>query len=101
MDKKLVIGYFLSGAFAAITAILASLTLKYLIDSLIQDNITTREIPLLVIIILGARYLVTFISNITNWTLQNMYFDTLMRYKLQNFIQDLFRRAFILSSTGG
>ena len=86
MDKKLVIGYFLSGAFAAITAILASLTLKYLIDSLIQDNITTREIPLLVIIILGARYLVTFISNITNWTLQNMYFDTLMRYKLQNFI---------------
>ena len=90
MDKKLIIGYYLTTGIAAIAIILTSFTLKYLIDNLlnaqkIQLN-TASSIPFILIVVLGARYIINLISGLTSWTFQQIYFDYLLRYKLQNYL---------------
>ncbi len=90
MDKWLVSGYYLSTAIAAVMTILTSFTLKYLIDNLVvSQNLllsTTTSIPIIIIFVLAARYVVNLISNLSSWTFQQVYFDYLLRYKLQNYI---------------
>lgn len=90
MDKWLVSGYFISAAVGALTTILTSFTLKYLIDNFIvaqgKHEITYSSIPFIIIVILGARYIINLVNGLTNWTFQQMYFDYLLRYKLQNYI---------------
>lgn len=88
MDKWLVSGYYLSTGIAAIMTILTAVTLAYLIDNLIVSHGATSKasIPLIIIVILGARYTINLVSSLTSWTFQQVYFDYLMRYKLQNYI---------------
>lgn len=90
MDKKLVFGYYVVTAIAAIMVILTSFTLKYLIDYVVAVQKISlgspASIPLILIFVLGARYIVNLISGLTSWTFQQVYFDYLLRYKLQNYI---------------
>lgn len=90
MDKKLVFGYYFVTGIAAIMVILTSFTLKYLIDYIVATQKITlgnhTSIPLILIFILGARYIVNLVSGLTSWTFQQVYFDYLLRYKLQNYI---------------
>lgn len=88
MDKNLVIGYYGSAALSAITMLFTSFTLKYLVDNLItvQNASRTASVPFILIVVLGVRYIVSLIYSLTNWTFQQVYFDYLMRYKLQNYI---------------
>ncbi len=88
MDKKVTAGYYMTALLSALAPLAASITLAFLIDSLIKPN-TTMTIPLIVIIILATRYLLMLAENIILWGYRT-YFDYLFRYKLQNEINSRF-----------
>lgn len=89
MDRKVVLGYYCTAMLGALAPLAASITLKYLIDFLIAPN-TTSTIPIIIIIVLGARYLVVLLETIILWGLNRVYFDYLFRYKVQNEINRKF-----------
>lgn len=89
MDKKVTLGYYFTAMLGAMAPLAASITLKFLIDSLIKPG-NTLTIPLIVIIILAARYLVVLAESIVLWGLNRVYFDYLFRYKVQNEINRRF-----------
>lgn len=86
MDKRLVLGYYGTAVISAVLRILGIFTITYLIDALIVQNnqSLTTSIPLIVVIILASRYVLNVLANITNWIINQSYYDYLMRYKLQN-----------------
>jgi ATP-binding cassette subfamily B protein len=85
MDKRLTTAYYLTAGIGALAPLGVSLTLKFLIDSLVkyQSSVVT-SVPLIIIIALSARYLVVASEDIIAWGLNKTYFDYLFRYKLQN-----------------
>jgi len=94
MDKKVTTGYFLTAMLGALTPLILSLTLKYLIDYLISSqnlNITT-SIPIIIIVILAVRYALFLGESVIQYGLNRIYFDYLFRYKLQNFLNAKFYR---------
>lgn len=88
MDKKVVLGYYLTAFLGALAPLLASVTLALLIDSLINPGAIT--IPLIVIVVLATRYILNLVENIILWGLNRIYFDYLFRYKVQNEINRQF-----------
>ena len=89
MDKKVTLGYYLTAILGAMAPLAASITLKYLIDSLIAPGVTP-SIPTIVIVVLGARYLVVLAESVILWGFNRVYFDYLFRYKVQNEINRRF-----------
>lgn len=89
MDKKVVVGYYITALLGALAPLAASVTLAFLIDSLIKPG-ATLTIPLIVIVVLAARYLLMLAENIILWGLNRTYFDYLFRYKVQNEINRRF-----------
>lgn len=85
-DKKVTTYYYLTGAVGALTIVFISVLMKYLIDSLLvhQAQALVTSIPLIIIVILGARQLMIVGDNIIRYGLNRSYFDYLFRYKLQN-----------------
>src|SRR5690606_15632339 len=47
-------------------------------------------IPLILVVVLSARYLSNWVWDVVSWVLKETYFDYLMRYKLQNKFNNLF-----------
>lgn len=88
MDRKVVAGYYLTALLGALAPLAASITLAFLIDSLIKPG-TSVTVPMIVIVVLGTRYLLMLIENIILWGL-GTYFDYLFRYKIQNEINRRF-----------
>lgn len=85
MDKKVTFGYYFTAMIGALAPLISSLTLKYLIDSLLgQHAAASLGIPLIVIAVLAARYGLNLVENIVSWGLNIVYFDYLFRNKLQN-----------------
>ena len=76
MDKRLTFAYYSTAAIGALTPLAASLTLKYLIDSILKDQTQalSASIPLIVIIVLAARYFIIVGDNIVQWGLNRTYF---------------------------
>lgn len=89
MDKKVVAGYYITALLGALAPLAASVTLAFLIDSLIKPG-TTMTIPLIVIVVLATRYILMLAENIILWGLNRTYFDYLFRYKVQNEINRRF-----------
>lgn len=89
MDKKVTLGYYFTAMLGAMAPLAASITLKYLIDSLVAPGITP-SIPVIVIVVLVARYLVVLAESIILWGFNRVYFDYLFRYKVQNEISRRF-----------
>lgn len=85
MDKKVTFGYYSTAMVGALTPLISSLTLKYLIDSLLGKQTSLAVgIPIIVIAVLAARYSLNLVENIIQWGLNIVYFDYLFRNKLQN-----------------
>lgn len=86
MDKKVTFGYFFTTFIGSLNPIIISLTLTYLIDSLVDVSIKPGlgSIPIIVVVILATRYLLTLVGSIVQWGLRTVYFDYLFRYKVQN-----------------
>lgn len=92
MDKRVTAGYYATAGISAVATLVTSIILKYLIDDLITQQAVVTSIPLIILIILGARYLVGLIANISEWALNQVYFDYLFRYKLQNYLTYTFSK---------
>lgn len=89
MDKRITLGYYLTAMFGALAPFAASITLAFLIDSIIRPG-TKLTIPLIVIIVLAVRYLLVLSESIVLYGLNRVYFDYLFRYKVQNEINKRF-----------
>lgn len=89
MDKKVVTGYYITALLGALAPLVTSITLAFLIDSLIKPS-ASITIPIIVIAVLGTRYLLMLAENIILWGLNRTYFDYLFRYKVQNEINRRF-----------
>ncbi len=97
MDKKLTIGYYTTAALSAVTFLATSIALAYLIDNLIlAQNSPAPSIPLIILILLGTKYFLNLTHQISNWTLNQVYFDYLFRSKLQNHLSFKFYKKALL-----
>jgi len=85
IDKKITAQYYLTAAIGALIPLAASYVVKLLIDNLQRAQSGVMPVvPLIVICVLAARYLVTLTENIIYWGYNQTYLDYLFRYKLQN-----------------
>ena len=89
-DKSLTAGYYGTSGISALFPIIASYIYKLFIDNTISNLGVKPSIPLILIVILGARYLSNWIWDFISWVLKETYFDYLVRYKLQNKLNNLF-----------
>ncbi len=84
-DAKLTLYYYGTTMLGAIAPIIAGLTSKFLIDNVIlaqQQGIVT--VPLIIALIVAAHYFITGSGSLLRWGMGGVYFDHLLRYKLQN-----------------
>lgn len=94
MDRRLTLGYFLTGMLSALAPLIASLTLRYLIDTLLaaQSSTGNVDVPLMVVVILATRYILNLVESIIRMGFHVVYFDHLFRYKLQDELSERFYR---------
>lgn len=83
-DKNLLIGYYGTSGLGAFFPILASYIYKLFIDELISTQGIATTIPVIIIALLGAKYISDIAWNFVMWGLRGTYFDFLFRYKIQN-----------------
>lgn len=83
-DKTLVIGYYGTAGVGAFFPIITSYIYKLLVDYLIKSQNIGPTIPVILIVLLGSRYVVGLGWDFVMWALKNTYFDFLFRYKIQN-----------------
>lgn len=84
-SPSLTLGYYLSGILGGLISPLAAIYYSKLIDSLIgASKIGIAQIPLTIMLFLGARYLIDLAYSFFKYLLNNTYFDYVLRYKLQN-----------------
>lgn len=77
--------YYLTTIIGALVPLSSAYVLKLLIDHLqIAERSFALTIPVVVAVLLAARYLVTFLENIVYYGINGSYLDYIFRYKLQN-----------------
>src|SRR6266550_430333 len=85
MDRKLTTLYYFTAAIGALVPLASAYVLKLLIDYLqIAQNSLITTVPVIIAVVLAARYLVTFLDGIVYWGINQSYLDYVFRYKLQN-----------------
>jgi len=89
-DKSLTSGYYGTAGLSAIFPIIASYIYKLFIDNTVANLGIKPSVPLILIAILGSRYVTNWIWDFVSWGLKDTYFDYLLRYKLQNKLNNLF-----------
>lgn len=89
-DKFLTFGYYGTSGLSAIFPIIASYIFKLFIDNTIANLGMKPSVPLVLIVILAARYISGWMWDFVSWILKETYFDYLVRYKLQNKFNNLF-----------
>lgn len=89
-DKFLTIGYFVAAGLGALFPISVSYLYKLLVDNLTQSQKISATVPFIVIVVIASRYLISLIQNMVEWAIKETYFDYLLRYKLQNRLNQLF-----------
>ncbi len=93
MDKKVTFLYNLTAALSALSPLAGSYVLKLLIDHLQQaQHSLAPTVPVILAVVLGARYLVGFLDGLLYWSLNQNYLDYIFRYKLQNEITFRFQQ---------
>lgn len=87
-DSKLAFWYYFSVGFSAFGYIIVAVLVTKLIDLLTLSQKLPHDLNLayIILLFLGVRYLLNFVSTFFRYTLGETYCDFLFRYKLQNFI---------------
>lgn len=85
MDRKTTTLFYMTAVISAFVPVASAYFLKLLIDylQLTQKSLPTT-IPVIIAVVLAARYLVTFIDSIVYWGINQNYLDYIFRYELQN-----------------
>ncbi len=89
-DKFLTVGYYGSAGISALFPIIASYIYRLFIDNIIANQGISPTIPLVLVAILGARYVSSLVWDFFAWVLKETFFDYLLRYKLQNHLNNVF-----------
>lgn len=89
-DKFLTCGYYIASGLASIFPIIASFIYKLFIDNTLANLGIKPSIPIVLMVILGARYLSSWLWDVISWVFKETYFDYLLRYTLQNKFNNLF-----------
>lgn len=85
MDKKTTTLYYFTAAVGALVPLASAYVLKLLIDYLqFEQGSLITTVPVIIAVVLAARYLVTFLDGIIYWGINQSYLDYVFRYKLQN-----------------
>ncbi len=93
MDARLTFLYYFTAAIGALAPIAGSYVLKLLIDYLqINQGSILPTVPLVIVMILAGRYLVTFLESVIYRGVNQSYLDYVFRYKLQNDISLKFQK---------
>lgn len=85
-DAFLTIGYYVTAGINALFPVIISYSYKLLVDNTIKSQGISPSIPVILVATLGGYYLVVISQSLIRYGLQNVYFDYLLRYKLQNAI---------------
>ena len=92
-DARITFLYYLSSSVGAMVPLAIAWILKILIDALqTTQQLHNPSIPIIVVIVLAARYLITFADGIIYYGFNQSYLDYLFRYKLQNEISGRFHK---------
>lgn len=87
IDKKTTFLFYFTAGVTAFVPIISSYFLKLLIDELqFAQGAFTPNIPVIVVVVLAAGYLIESVSRIVYWGFNMSYLDYIFRYKLQNAI---------------
>ncbi len=85
MDKKVTLLYYFTAAIGGFIPLASAYALKLLVDYLqITQKSFSTTIPVILVVLLAARYLVIFLNSIVYWGINQSYLDYVFRYKLQN-----------------
>lgn len=84
-DRRITILYYFTAAIGALTPLASAYILKLLIDHLqFAQNSLITVVPVIIVLALAARYIVSFLDGIIYWGINQSYLDYIFRYKLQN-----------------
>jgi ATP-binding cassette subfamily B protein len=89
-DKFLTFGYYSSSGIAAFFPIITSYIFKVFIDEVVNSQGITASVPIILVAVLGSRYVTNFVWDFVSWIIKDTYFDYLLRYKLQNNLNTTF-----------
>jgi hypothetical protein len=89
-DKFLTVGYYGSAGVSAVFPIITSYIYKLLLDHIIAGQKIAPTVPVIIVSILSLRYLSNWCWDFVSWVLKETYFDYLVRYKMQNTLNNLF-----------
>lgn len=85
MDRKTTTLYYLTAAIGALVPVASAYVLKLLIDYLqVAQNSLITTVPVIIAVVLAARYLVTLLDGIIYGGIHQSYLDYVFRYELQN-----------------
>lgn len=85
MDPKTTALFYLTATVNALVPLAAAYVLKLLIDHLqLAQNAFATTVPVIVVVVLAARYLVAFLDSVVYAGINQSYLDYVFRYKLQN-----------------
>ncbi|MFA5933405.1 MAG: ABC transporter ATP-binding protein [Microgenomates group bacterium] len=91
MDARLTAMYYGTASLGALGPAAAGISTKYLIDNLqISQQLGATTIPLILLVVILARYVINFVQDVLHNVLYQTYCDYLFRYKLQNYLTFLF-----------
>ena len=91
-DKFLTLGYYGTSGISAIFPIVVSYIYRLFVDHLIANQGVAPTIPVVVVAILAGRYLSSLVWDFTSWVLKETFFDYLLRYKMQNHLNNIFSK---------
>lgn len=87
MDKKVTVLYYLTAIVGALVPLASAYFLKLLIDYLqLSQESLLPTVPVIVVVVLAVRYMVTFLDGIVYQGINQSYLDYVFRNKLQNSI---------------
>lgn len=89
-DKFLTVGYYGSAGISALFPIIASYIFKLFVDNVISNQGIATTVPVVLVAILAARYFSSLVWDFFAWILKDTFFDYLIRYKLQNYLNNVF-----------
>src|SRR3989344_1371491 len=85
MDRRLTYLYYFTSTIGAFVPLGITYVTKLIIDHLqLAQRDVVAVIPFVIIVLLGARYLISLFDNVVYSGINNSYLDYVFRYKLQN-----------------
>src|SRR5262249_38163068 len=84
MDARLTTLYYLTAVLSAVAPVATGLTLRLLIDRVVVRSPETTTVPVMVVIVVAAHFVIGAVNAVVRFGLHSQYYDSLLRYRLQD-----------------